>query len=64
EIQDDGVGIPQEVIDSVYAGTLKENKIGISNVDSRLKYIYGTGLFIERLKIGTRISFVLQENNN
>lgn len=63
-IQDDGIGIPQEIIDSVYAGTLKENKIGISNVDSRLKYIYGTGLIIERLQIGTRISFILQENNN
>jgi two-component system LytT family sensor kinase len=63
-IQDDGIGIPQNIIDSVYAGTLKENKIGISNVDSRLKYIYGAGLIIERLNIGTRISFMLQENNS
>lgn len=62
-IEDDGVGIPQTVIDSLYSGTVKENKIGLANVDSRLRYIYGSGLVIERLNVGTRISFVFYESN-
>jgi two-component system, LytTR family, sensor kinase len=62
-IEDDGTGIPQGVIDSIYAGSSAGNKIGISNVNSRLQYIYGTGLLIERLDKGTKISFVLHENN-
>lgn len=62
-IEDDGIGIPQAVIDSIYSGTIPENKIGIFNVDSRLRHIYGTGLKIERLAIGTKISFILNENN-
>ena len=36
---------------------MEENKIGMSNVHNRLKYIYGEGLKIERLKSGTRINF-------
>lgn len=58
-IEDDGIGIPQDVIDSLHKGSIKENKIGLSNVNNRLKYIYGAGLNIERLPAGTRISFVL-----
>ncbi len=62
-IEDDGIGIPQTFIDSLYSGTVKENKIGVSNVDSRLQYIYGTRLIIERLDIGTKVSFILHENS-
>jgi two-component system LytT family sensor kinase len=58
-IEDDGIGIPQEVIKQIYEGKTKENKIGISNVHNRLKYIYGDGLKIERLEKGTRTSFVI-----
>lgn len=58
-IEDDGMGIPQAVIDSIYSGNISENKIGMSNVDIRLRHIYGTGLVIERLAEGTRISFIL-----
>ncbi len=58
-IEDDGIGIPQTVIDSLHNGSIKENKIGLSNVNNRLKYIYGSGLNIERLTTGTRISFIL-----
>lgn len=58
-IENDGVGIPQSVIDSLYEGTVKENKIGLSNVHNRLQYIYGRGLTIERLPVGTRTSFIL-----
>jgi two-component system LytT family sensor kinase len=61
-IEDDGPGVPQAVIDSIYAGTASENKIGMANVDTRLRHIYGAGLTIEHLSVGTRISFVLHEN--
>jgi two-component system LytT family sensor kinase len=56
-IEDDGVGISKEIIEKVYEGKMEENKIGISNVHNRLKYIYGEGLNIERLTKGTKISF-------
>ncbi|MCB2294069.1 sensor histidine kinase [Clostridium algoriphilum] len=56
-VEDDGVGITNEIIEKVYAGTMEGNKIGISNVHNRLKYIYGEGLKIERLSSGTRINF-------
>lgn len=62
-IEDDGIGIPQEVIESVYNGTARENKIGISNVHNRLLHIYGNGLTIERLDKGTKTSFILREIN-
>lgn len=59
-VEDDGVGIPEEVINRVYSGYVQQNKIGISNVHNRLRYIYGEGLNIERLEKGTRISFILK----
>lgn len=63
-VEDDGIGISQTVIDSIYAGNISENKIGMSNVDIRLRHIYGAGLVIERLTAGTRISFTLNEYHN
>lgn len=56
-IEDDGIGISKEIIEKVYEGKMEENKIGMSNVHNRLKYIYGEGLKIERLEKGTRINF-------
>lgn len=56
-IEDDGIGISKDIIEKVYEGKMEENKIGISNVHNRLKYIYGEGLKIESLQGGTRISF-------
>lgn len=58
-VEDDGVGIKKETIENIYNGTMKENKIGISNVNSRLKHIYGKGLIIEQLNPGTKISFIV-----
>ncbi|MBZ9606752.1 sensor histidine kinase [Clostridium estertheticum] len=60
-IEDDGVGISKEIIEKVYEGRMEENKIGMSNVHNRLKYIYGEGLRIERLTSGTRINFNVRE---
>lgn len=56
-IEDDGIGISEEIIDMVYNGDIPENKIGLINVHQRLLNIYGKGLFIEKLPRGTRISF-------
>ncbi|MPW36373.1 LytS/YhcK type 5TM receptor domain-containing protein [Vibrio sp. B1Z05] len=46
---DDGVGIPQTVIDGVQAGTLDSKRIGLNNVHQRIKLLYGQGLDIQRL---------------
>jgi len=58
-IEDDGVGIPQAFVECKDAVITKENRIGMSNVDARLRHIYGSGLVIERPSVGTRISFIL-----
>jgi two-component system LytT family sensor kinase len=58
-IEDDGVGIDKEVIKSVYNGKTQKNKIGMINVHTRLKILYGKGLNIERLKKGTCINFIV-----
>lgn len=56
-IEDDGIGIKTETIEKIYNDNMKENKIGITNVNNRLKHIYGEGIKIEQLDKGTRISF-------
>ncbi|MCY6957532.1 sensor histidine kinase [Clostridium brassicae] len=60
-IEDDGVGIDENIINKVYQGNMKENKIGISNVNNRLKCLYGKGLKIERLDKGTRTTFIIHQ---
>lgn len=60
-IEDDGFGISEDIIEKVYENKMEKNKIGMSNVHNRLKCIYGTGLEIERLKIGTRIHFSVKK---
>ncbi|MPN39651.1 Sensor histidine kinase YpdA [bioreactor metagenome] len=59
-IEDDGVGISEKVIERVYNDNMQENKIGISNVNKRLKYLYGKGLQMERLDKGTRTTFIVE----
>lgn len=59
-IEDNGIGIPQEIIEKVCEGSMKENKIGVSNVNNRLKHIYGRGLKIERLNKGTKTTFIIE----
>ena len=43
-IEDDGIGISQDIIEKIYNDNMPENKIGLYNVHLRLKLIYGTGL--------------------
>lgn len=56
-VEDDGVGIDPQVIESIESGTLPGHHIGLSNVQNRLRLIYGSGLRIERMAAGTRIFF-------
>ncbi|WP_010294950.1 LytS/YhcK type 5TM receptor domain-containing protein [Clostridium senegalense] len=58
-IEDDGCGIDNNIVDQIYNDKVDENKIGLYNVHSRVKLIYGKGLEIERLEKGTRISFII-----
>lgn len=60
-VEDDGIGISPHIIEAIKTNTIQENKIGLSNVNSRLKYIYGKGLIIERLHKGTKISFIIND---
>lgn len=66
EICDNGIGINDEKIDRIVKGNEDKNRyfsgIGINNVDSRIKLIYGTdyGISIKsKLNIGTTISIVI-----
>lgn len=59
-IEDDGIGISDDIIQQVHKGTLQENRIGIANVNNRLKLLYGKGLYIERLLKGTKTTFVVR----
>lgn len=56
-IEDDGIGIEEEVIENIKADNVKPEKIGLYNVHSRMKLLYGKGLEIKRMNPGTRISF-------
>lgn len=60
-IEDDGCGIENKIINKIYNNEIDENKIGLHNVYSRVKLIYGKGLKIERLEQGTRISFTIKQ---
>lgn len=60
-IEDNGVGIDEEIIEKVYNDTIESNKVGLINVHQRLLLLYGSGLKIERLERGTRIQFLINE---
>lgn len=59
-VEDNGVGISEEVIENIYTGNMPKNKIGLYNVHSRLELIYGEGIKIERLEKGTRMEFFIR----
>lgn len=60
-IEDDGVGIDQNIINNIYNNNISKNKIGLNNVYSRIKLIYGEKLIIKRLNKGTRIEFYIRK---
>lgn len=59
-IIDSGIGISEDVIEKVYNDNVPKNKIGLYNVHSRVKLIYGEGLRIKRLEKGTKIEFYVK----
>jgi two-component system LytT family sensor kinase len=59
-VEDDGIGIPDSVIESIQSGG-HSSRVGLSNVNSRLMLVYHRGLAIERLARGTRVEFILDE---
>lgn len=58
---DDGIGINEEIIQNMYNDEVPKENIGLYNVNSRLKLIYGQGLTITRLNKGTKIEFFVRE---
>lgn len=58
-ISDNGVGIKKEVIDNL--DSVNNNRVGLKNVNNRLKLLYGNGLKFELLNPGTKISFKIKE---
>jgi two-component system LytT family sensor kinase len=59
-IEDDGFGIDEAVIRKINSKDEKPERIGLFNVHSRLRLLYGKGLEIERLEKGTKISFLVK----
>ena len=60
-IMDDGIGINEEIIQNMHNDGVPKENIGLYNVNSRLKLIYGQGLTITRLNKGTKIEFFVRE---
>ena len=60
-IDDDGIGISDEIIEKVYNDNVPGNKIGLYNVHSRIKLIYGQGLIITKPDKGTKIEFNIKK---
>lgn len=64
-VEDNGKGMPQEIIEKLDNNDNKEG-IGLANVHKRLKYMYGkdNGLKIKSTPSGTRIEIKIPNNNN
>jgi two-component system LytT family sensor kinase len=62
-IRDTGKGIDPEVIKAVENGEAVRDRIGLMNVNERLKLLHGHGLNIQRLEPGTSVSFDLPLEN-
>lgn len=60
-VEDDGEGIPENIVEKIYKNKMDENKIGMSNVHKRLKYIYGEGLSIKNLNTGSKVYFNIKK---
>ncbi|MGG7214654.1 LytS/YhcK type 5TM receptor domain-containing protein [Clostridium nigeriense] len=60
-IIDSGVGISEDMINNIYTDNVPEKKIGLYNVHSRIKLIYGEGLIIKRLDKGTMVEFYIKK---
>jgi signal transduction histidine kinase len=60
-IQDDGVGIPQDKLDSLLAGPTGKS-VGLTNINRRLKRLYGHGLeIVSKINSGTIVSITIPD---
>jgi len=65
EITDNGVGMSEEIRNTIMISGTKENSIGITNVNRRLIKYYQQGLSItSRIGEGTTVSFSIPRNYN
>lgn len=62
-IRDNGLGIPDDIVNGLKNDTLEGDKIGLSNVHKRLCYTYGkdNGLHIESSPQGTTINIYINK---
>lgn len=64
EISDNGVGISEEILNTIMIGGTKENSIGITNVNKRLIKYYQQGLTITSIiGEGTTVLFSIPEKS-
>lgn len=56
-IENTGIPIEESIIENIKNDNVKRNKVGLYNVDVRLRLMYGKGLNIARLEHGTKIDF-------
>ena len=63
-IEDDGVGIDKSVIEDIESENLENKSVGLNNVYRRVKIIYGHELKIERLRKGTRVSIIIENDRD
>lgn len=54
---DSGVGIDPALIEQLHEGTIGSKHIGLSNVDQRVRMLYGEQLKVRRLEPGTEVKF-------
>jgi two-component system LytT family sensor kinase len=60
-VKDTGVGINEEVVENLYRNDVPAKQIGLANVHQRVKLIYGNGLIIKRLALGTEVYFDIEK---
>lgn len=63
-VEDDGVGIEEEVLEQIKSGELSKNfGIGIKNTNERLNRLFGKGLEITSMQgMGTKVKFIIPLN--
>ncbi|WP_367565660.1 LytS/YhcK type 5TM receptor domain-containing protein [Lacrimispora sp.] len=63
-VMDNGFGIPECVVEGLKHNTAENGRIGLINVQKRLRYVYGeeNGLDIETSGNGTTVNFRLPQN--
>ena len=60
DVSDNGVGIPQETLEGLPDNFPQTTRIGLYNIEKRLRARFGKGLVIQSAQgVGTSVSFVV-----